>query len=457
MRRNSLAFRLVASAALWCALVLSGGGYLLSTLFCDTGERNFDAGLAVLLEGLVAGSEIGPEGALELRLQLGEPRFTQPLSGWYWQINQRERTLDRSTSLWDQHLPLILPGAGLAPEDEGVTSEIPGPLGQELRLLVRAISLPGAPEPLLYGVAGDRAEVSAEKRRFDRLLSLALGVLFLGLLGALLLQVRIALLPLRRIEAALAAIRAGTARRLEGRFPAELQPLALELNALLDHSEALIERARTHVGNLAHGLKTPLAVLTNEAARSEGALAALVSRQATQMRRLVDHHLARARAMATGSIIGARTEVAPLLDDLRRALLKIYAARALTIAIACPPELAFRGAREDLEEIVGNLLDNACKWARREVEVCAERQGERLRLVIEDDGPGLAPEQRAKVIERGRRLDERVPGSGLGLAIVADIVRLYGGRLALEQATLGGLRVSLDLPAAAGQEASRAA
>jgi signal transduction histidine kinase len=162
--------------------------------------------------------------------------------------------------------------------------------------------------------------------------------------------------------------------------------------------------------------------------------------------------------MATGSIIGARTEVAPLLEDLRRALLKIYAARELTIEIACPPELAFRGAREDLEEIVGNLLDNACKWAARQVQVRAERlTAGRLCLVIEDDGPGLAAEQRAKVLERGRRLDERVPGSGLGLAIVADIAQLYGGHLALEQAAAGGLRVSLDLPAAAGQEAPRAA
>ena len=322
---------------------------------------------------------------------------------------------------------------------------------------MRAISLPDAEEPLLYAVAGDQAEIRAERRRFNRLLSLALGALFVGLVGALLLQVRFALLPLRRIEAALAAIRAGTARRLEGRFPAELEPLALELNALLDHSEALIERARTHVGNLAHGLKTPLAVLTNEAARREGPLAALVGRQVAQMRRLVDHHLARARAMATGSIIGARSEVAPLLTDLRRTLLKIYATRQLTIEVACPPELAFRGARQDLEEMLGNLLDNACKWAASQVEVRAERHGQRLRLAIEDDGPGLTAEQRAKVLERGRRLDERVPGSGLGLAIVADIVELYGGRIALEPAAMGGLRVSLDLPAAAGQDASRAA
>jgi signal transduction histidine kinase len=453
MRRNSLALRLVASAALWCALVLSGAGYLLSTLLGATVERNFDARLGVLLEGLVAGSEIDPEGQLELRLQLGEPRFSQPLSGWYWQINAGERTLDRSTSLWDQRLPVAL----TRPGQNAATSEVPGPLGQELRLLVRAIRLPGVDEPLLYAVAGDRAEISAEKRRFDRLLSLALGVLFLGLLGALLLQVRIALLPLRRIEAALAAIRAGTTRRLEGRFPAELQPLAQELNALLDHSEALIERARTHVGNLAHGLKTPLAVLTNEAARREGALAALVGRQVAQMRRLVDHHLARARAMATGSIIGARTEVAPLLVDLRRTLLKIYAARQLTIEVACPPELAFRGARQDLEEMLGNLLDNACKWAAHKIEVRVEREGERLRLTIADDGPGLAADQRAKVLERGRRLDERMPGSGLGLAIVADIVELYGGGIALERAATGGLGVTLDLPAAASRAAPRAA
>jgi signal transduction histidine kinase len=175
------------------------------------------------------------------------------------------------------------------------------------------------------------------------------------------------------------------------------------------------------------------------------------------MRRLVDHHLARARAMATGSIIGARTEVAPLLADLRRTLLKIYAARQLTIEVACAPELAFRGARQDLEEMLGNLLDNACKWAASNVRVHAERRAERLVLAIEDDGPGLAAEQRAKVLERGRRLDERVPGSGLGLAIVADIAQLYGGRVALERAAAGGLRVCLDLPAAASQDASRAA
>ena len=452
MRRSSLAFHLVASAAVWCALVLSGAGFLLSALVGDTVESTFDARLGVLLEGLVAGSELGPDGKLVLRAQLGEPRFTQPLSGWYWQIGDPDHPLERSSSLWDQTLALP-PAARDRPATDPWTGDVAGPEGQSLRLLVRAITLPDAKAPLLFAVAGDRAEIRAQRQRFDRLLSLALGGLFLGLLGALLLQVRIALAPLRRIQAGLAAIRAGRARRLEGRLPAELQPLAQELNALLEYGEALIERARTHVGNLAHGLKTPLAVLHNEAERSDGALATLVGRQVDQMRRLVDHHLARARAMATGQVLGARTEVLPVLADLARTLERIHADKhaggALAIEVACPPSLAFRGARQDLEEMLGNLLDNACKWAAHAVRVEALRQAGRLLVTIEDDGPGLPEERRALVLERGRRLDEQVPGSGLGLAIVADIALLYGGRLALDTAPAGGLRARLDLPAAA--------
>jgi len=454
-KRNSLAFHLIASAAVWCALVLSAAGWLLSTLVGDMVESNFDARLGVLLEGLVAGSDIGPAGKLEVRPPLGEPRFTQPLSGWYWQIGAPDHPLDRSSSLWDQRLP-VPPAPGGRPWTGSATGpwtgpwvgDVVGPDGQSLRMLVRLISLPDAAAPLLFAVAGNRDEMAAPKRRFDRLLMLALGGLFLGLLGALLLQVRIALAPLRRIEAGLAAIRAGRARRLEGRLPAELQPLALELNALLDHGEALIERARTHVGNLAHGLKTPLAVLHNEAERSDGALAALVGRQVAVMRRLVDHHLARARAMATGQVLGARTEVLPVLRDLTRTLERIYAAKELAVELDCAQGLAFRGARQDLEEMLGNLLDNACKWAARRVRVEAGREALRLHVTIDDDGPGLPAERRAEVLERGRRLDEQVPGSGLGLAIVADIALLYGGRLALEAAPAGGLRVRLDLPAA---------
>ncbi|MGH6899804.1 MAG: sensor histidine kinase [Geminicoccaceae bacterium] len=451
MKRNSLAFRLVASAAVWCAIWLSAGGYALSTLFGRTVERNFDVRLGVLLEGLVAGSELAEDGALQLRPQLGEPRFEQPLSGWYWQISDGGRVLRRSPSLWDGVLP-----TAPAPERSTATGDVVGPEGQPLRLLVRPITLPGAEGAFIYAVAGDRREIQADRQSFNRLLIFALGALFAGVVGAVLVQVRFGLEPLRRMGRALSGIRAGKAARLEGDFPAEIGPLATELNALLDHNEALVERARTHVGNLAHGLKTPLSVLTNEARRSHGPLADLVTRQVALMRHQVDHHLARARAIATGTILGARTEVLPVLDDLRRTLGRIHADKALVIEVACPPELAFRGARQDLEEMLGNLLDNACKWARARVSVRVEPAGEQLQVAIEDDGPGLPPARRAEVLERGRRLDEQVPGNGLGLAIVADLAQLYRGRLVLEEAEGGGLRALLTLPAAAISDLRRA-
>jgi signal transduction histidine kinase len=301
---------------------------------------------------------------------------------------------------------------------------------------------------LLYAVAGDRREIELDRQNFNRLLSLALGVLFVGVIGAVLVQVRFGLEPLRRMGRALGAIRGGASARLEGDFAAEIEPLATELNALLDHNEALVERARTHVGNLAHGLKTPLSVLTNEARRSGGPLAELVGRQVALMRRQVDHHLARARAIATGSILGARTEVLPVLRDLERTLGRIYADKTLAIEVACPPELAFRGARQDLEEMLGNLLDNACKWAAASVTVRAEATAHQVQIAIEDDGPGLPAARRAEVLERGRRLDEQMPGTGLGLAIAADLAQLYGGRLVLDAAAAGGLRAVLTLPAA---------
>ena len=428
--------------------MLSAGGFGLSALFASIVERNFDQQLNVFLEGLVAGSEIDEDGTFVLRPQLGEPRFAQPLSGWYWEVLPAESATGfeplRSPSLFDETL-------GVRPlEGRGEwQADVRGPDGAELRLLARTILLPGAETPFTYVLAGDRAEITADQQRFNRLLVLSLGVLFAGLLIAIFLQVRFGLEPLRRLGRALAAIRAGRTRRLEGDFPPEVGPLAAELNALLDYNEALVERARTHVGNLAHGLKTPLSVLTNEAERHEGPLAEVTRRQVRLMRDQVDHHLSRARAAATASPLGARTEVAPVVSDLIRTLGKIHAGRGLHIGQQLPGALAFRGARQDLEEMLGNLLDNACKWARDAVEIRGRQDGERLVLEVGDDGPGLPPEQRLAVLERGRRLDERVPGSGLGLSIVADLAELYGGRIELGEAAASGLAARLQLPAAA--------
>ncbi len=403
-------------------------------------RNSFDARLAVLLEGVVAGTERRDDGRLDLKLQLGEPRFDQPFSGWYWQIHDGEEVVRRSASLWVQTLDLP------RPDNELVAAEVRGPSDQRLRVLIRPIVLPGRDDPYWYAIAGDESELRGPKGRFDRLLALALGMLFAGVLAAILIQVKFGLQPLSRIQRALSSIRTGESQRLEGSYPTEIQPLARELNALIDHSEALIERAQTHVGNLAHGLKTPLTVLANEARRTDNALSDIVDRQTNLMREQVDHHLARARAAATSKILGARCEVSPVLGDLKRALSRIYVERGIDIDLECAAHPIFRGARHDLEEMLGNLMDNACKWAASKVRVRCSMQELTFTLAIEDDGDGLPEHQRVEVLKRGRRLDESVPGTGLGLSIVDDLASLYNGKLELGEADLGGLKVTLILP-----------
>jgi signal transduction histidine kinase len=262
------------------------------------------------------------------------------------------------------------------------------------------------------------------------------------------IQVRVGLQPLRRVEESLARIRSGAAQRLEGHFPAEIAPLAAELNSLIEHSAEVVGRARTHVANLAHFLKTPLTVLVAEADANPGPLADSVKRQAGVMRRQVDHYLTRARTAGALNALGNRTLVAPVLEDLARVMARIHTARGLDIAVECPPTLYFRGERQDLEEMAGNLMDNACKWAKTRVLVDVTALGGRsFRVKVVDDGPGMAPEDRGRVMDRGERLDESVPGSGLGLSIVRDISKLYGGGLTLEKASIGGLCAQLTLPA----------
>jgi signal transduction histidine kinase len=255
--------------------------------------------------------------------------------------------------------------------------------------------------------------------------------------------------PLRRVREDLHKIREGEIQHLEGYYPSEIEPLVQDLNALIDSNREIIERARTHVGNLAHALKTPIAVLQNETRSDGGALAAKVGEQIAIMRDQVEHHLNRARMAAQTNVIGAVTPVAPVVDGLARVMRKVHQERAIQIETRVAPELRFRGERNDLEEMVGNLFDNACKWAKSRVRVSAGRGdgGRRLAISFEDDGPGLPPERREAALSRGGRLDESKPGSGLGLSIVNELARVYGGRLELESSELGGLKARLTLPA----------
>lgn len=439
---GSLTVRLVIGGALWIALALGIAGVFLLALFRDHVERSFESRLEVLLDALIVAAELDEDGALSVAPLSGEPRFERPFSGWYWQILGAGGIDERSRSLWDQGLALAPIGSGR------LTRGITGPEAQSLRILERDITLPARTAPLRFAVAADLDSMASEIRPFTATLSIALSLLGLGLIGALALQVRYGLKPLTSVRRALLAVRDGRAERLDGDFPNEVQPLAAELNAMLEHNDALLERARRHAGNLAHALKTPLTVLTNVAADDSGPLAETVRSQAATMRRDVEHHLAHARA-SSGERIGARSDVAPVLDGLKRTLDLLHAERKIKLDVAVTDRPYFRGDRQDLEEMLGNLMDNGCKWARSRVQVAATAEHGRLHLTIDDDGPGLSEERRAEALKRGRRLDEATPGDGLGLDIVYDLAQLYDGRLELDRSPLGGLRASLALPAAA--------
>ncbi len=450
-RLNSLAARLIAAAAIWTTLGLIAGGVVLSNAFRNAAEDSFDARLAVDMDGLIAAAEPDPEGGVILQDRFVNHQFDRVYSGLYYQIKPVTGQGGQiSRSLFDQVLRVT------GNVKRGVISYgfATGPENQDLRVLSRRVEFPisATPQPsdtraYIFMVAGNLQTVDAESAAFDGTLIWSFVLLGFGLVAAVFLQVRVGLLPLRRLKDALARIRDGSAQHLEGKFPAEIAPLAAELNSLIEHSNEVVGRARTHVSNLAHFLKTPLSVLASEAEAEPGPLPDQVRRQVDTMRRQVDHYLARARAAGSINVLGNRTPVDPVLSDLARVLTRIHAERAITVDWDCPAELYFRGERQDLEEMAGNLMDNACKWAKARVRVKALRDGARVILTVEDDGPGLSPEDRARVGNRGERLDESVPGSGLGLAIVRDISKLYGGFLGLDASALGGLEARLTLPA----------
>lgn len=445
-RARSLANRVILSAGAWLALGLIAGGLMLSYLFRDAVERSFDARLDMLMDNLIGAANEGSEGMVSLYRSMMDPRFDRPYSGWYWQIGAKGEAPFRSRSLWDQELPSDF--SKNFPREHYFHLE--GPEGQHLRAITRDVRLPGVDHVHRFIIAGDTSEVENDIAAFNTRLVwwlLSLGIL---LLATMAIQVRFGLRPLKRIGVALAAIRNGASSRLEGDFPQEIMPLVTETNALLDHNAAVVERAQKHVGNLAHALKTPLTVVANEAAAGDGPLAEVVRRQADVMRRHIDHHLVRARAAGRGSVIGSRAEVLPAVRDLMRAMERIYADRHLSFEVVVDGSaaLAFKGDRQDLDEILGNVLDNAGKWAARRVVVTIAAADGRVAITIDDDGPGIPAKDRDMVFARGERMDESVPGSGLGLGIVRDLTALCGGSVALDTSPLGGLRVKIDLPSA---------
>jgi len=446
-----IAVRLAVSSVFWSFAILLIAGLILQTLYRENTERAFDQRLLVYANTL-ASNLVAPGDPDRDLGPIGDPRFELPLSGWYWQVarpNARPGEIRSSKSLFGGQIPSLTVGPdnrfgqirrgyGKAPDE------------RNLRIIERDIDL-GEDGRYIIRVAGPADEIDIGIRDFLFALTITFALLGLALGFSTLLQIRFGLRPLANLRSALGAIRRGEAERIVGEYPRDISPLASELNLLLDTNREILERARTQVGNLAHALKTPLSVIMNEAENAPDEVAARVREQATLMRDQVNYYLDRARAAALAGTLGTLTDVEPVIAGLARTFAKIYRDKDLAVELAIPQDLRFRGERQDLEEMAGNLIDNAAKWASRKIEISVEiiREDDdrpRFRLLIDDDGPGLPETARAEVLKRGRRLDETKPGSGLGLSIVSDLAALYRGSLKVEAAPLGGLRAVLELP-----------
>lgn len=431
---GSLTRRVALLAALWVASGLAVTGWYVTDLAGRHILAAADARLSAQMDALVAALGVEPDGQLRLDRPLADPEFDRPLSGSYWQAGAL-----RSRSLWDS----ALPAGSLAN-----ASDIAGPRGEPLRVLQRFIELQGVATPVLVQVAGSREEAERERARLRHGLALAFGLLGLGLVGGLVLQLVWAMAPLRRLRAALAAVRAGERERIGLAAPSEVAPLVEEVDALIAQNRATVERARGHVGNLAHALKTPAAVLRNALDAVDGPGAETARAQAAEMERILRHHLARARASALavgGGAVAARAVAEEVASALRRL------ADGIAIEVTGDAAIKVKADRQDFIEMLGNLMENATKWAASSIALRIRADGAAALVEVHDDGPGLPAGSAALAAARGVRLDEATPGTGLGLAIVADLAALYGGGLELVRSeALGGLCARLRLPLQAG-------
>ena len=460
---RSLTRRLIWLASAWIVLALVLTGWALTNQYQESALRRLGNVLADTIDEVVLATDARSDGMVTVG-EVRDDRTLRALSGKYWAVGEpgpdgRLRILARSTSLAGESLtiPRELPdrlaaarGAIISYNDlDGLRPGGEGPLGAPLRIAASMKQLPGRTQPVVFFAGIDRSNIDRDTKQFATFTWTALLTLGLGLVIAVFLQVQIGLRPLYALRNEIADVRKGKAARIARSYPLEIQPLAEQVNRLLDHNQETVERQRTHVGNLAHALKTPLSVMLAEAGTQQGLLPEIVRKQTEVMKAQVDHHLRRARAAARAQMLGEITPVAEVMDEMAVMLERVFEDKGVVIDWRAPDELAFRGERQDLQELLGNLLENACKWAKRRVRVSAGPTGlGQMVVVVEDDGPGLPEDQREAALERGARMDESTPGSGLGLSIVVELTRAYGGRISLADSELGGLKAVLELPAA---------
>ena len=447
-RIGSLTPRMIGVAAVWIAALLLIGGFALDRVLSRSIVDSFDTQLKFVLNSMIASSEIGPDGEVRFNRPPADQRFVEPYSGLYFQISGAGAETFPSRSLWDRRLRVFDTHEDLKPHlydsDEFSTRDHSEPI----RIAERDAILPGSTVRWRFQVAQSRETIDEQIRRLRQTLIWSFSALGVGLLVLAALQTFYGLWPLRRVRDEVADIRSGEKTRVSGEFPSEIRPLTEEINQLLAHSEAQAEEARRHAGNLAHALKTPLTVITNAATAKAPDLADTVCREALVMRRQVDHHLARARAIGRRAAAQSRTRVWESLEAVQRAVDRLY--ERVTIDIAGDQQAQVRVERQDLDEMLGNLVENAAKYGGGRVFVTVEPKARNVDILVEDDGPGIPKERAGELFTRGARLDTTgKPGTGLGLAIVRDVAEIYGGSVHLEESEdLGGLLARLTLPAA---------
>ncbi|WP_370234131.1 MULTISPECIES: sensor histidine kinase [Henriciella] len=450
----SLSRRLLIGAIIWSIIAVVGGIIAMTVSYRAQTIRLLEQELDSTLITLPRALEILPDGRVvdqEEKLP-SDVRYDLPLSGRYWAMIAVDadgtfRSDIRSQSLWDGPLPLDAELATEALTDPGTTKygNAIGPADERLRIAARSITIPNRDTPILLFAAADREATDEGANQLRLLLLISMTFLAGGTLIALWVGLRLALLPFRRVQLHISQIRSGHRAKLDGDYPVEVIPLTDELNKLLDNNRSVVERAQTHVGNLAHALKTPLAVLRNEATGNTP-LDDVVRRQTESMRSNVDHYLRRAQAAARAEALGVRTEVRPVVEGLVRLLNRLFEASRIEVSSTVPDGIFLRIEQQDLEEMLGNIMENACKWTKSRVEVSIEAGENALMMIhVDDNGDGLTDAEMAAVVKRGVRLDEKAPGTGLGLSIVTDIAEMNGGQFTLSESPMGGLRATIGL------------
>jgi signal transduction histidine kinase len=449
---RSLTFRVIAFSTVWAIVTLVVIFTLITTLYRQASERGFDSLLSAHLFNLIGSIGISDSGALTGAPDLGDLRFSEPNSGWYWSVEPASEGVHGD--LHSSSMTTTIPSPSVADVPFNASFQrsyaTEGIDGEQLEVFESEFVLDSKNRAARFRVMGNQSELEQEISTFQRRLLTYLSLFGVGMIAINAIAILLGLQPLRRVRNALAMVREGTAQRLDGRFPAEIEPLANETNALIENNKRIVERSRTQVGNLAHSLKTPLAVLLNEGRALGGAKGQLIAEQAASMQKQVEHYLQRARVAAQRDSVVYRTPVTPLVQRMVRVLQKLNPQTNLSLSLPAT-EIVFAGEREDLEELLGNLLENAMKWAKSAVLISVvpltgkDDPASLFEISIEDDGPGIPEDKAREALKRGRRLDETKPGTGLGLAIVADLVNEYGGVLALERSGMGGLKAVVRL------------